>query len=83
LLGLTRGFMRAGAPRVVASLWKVSDQATAALMDQFYRALLLDKVSPAAALRSAQLALKGQRRFAAPFDWAGFILQGEWRPMSP
>jgi CHAT domain-containing protein len=83
LLGLTRGFMHAGAPRVVASLWKVSDQATAELMDRFYRALLVDRLSPAAALRSAQLSLRGQRRFAAPFAWAGFVLQGEWRPMGP
>jgi CHAT domain-containing protein len=81
LVGLTRGFMHAGTPRVVASLWKVSDRATAALMDRFYRALLVEKLSPAAALRSAQLGLRAQRRFSAPFAWAGFVLQGEWRPM--
>jgi CHAT domain-containing protein/Tfp pilus assembly protein PilF len=81
LLGLTRGFMHAGAPRVVASLWKVSDQATAALMDRFYRALLVERLPPAAALRTAQLALRAQRRFSAPFAWAGFVLEGEWGPM--
>jgi CHAT domain-containing protein/Tfp pilus assembly protein PilF len=80
-LGLTRGFMHAGAPRVVASLWKVSDQATAALMDRFYRALLVEQLPPAAALRTAQLELRAQRRFSAPFAWAGFVLQGEWQPM--
>jgi CHAT domain-containing protein len=81
LLGLTRGFMNAGAPRVVASLWKVSDRATAALMDRFYRALLEEKLAPAAALRKAQLELRKERRFSSPFAWAGFELQGEWRPM--
>jgi CHAT domain-containing protein/tetratricopeptide (TPR) repeat protein len=82
LLGLTRAFMHAGAPRVVASLWRVSDQATAALMDRFYQALLVERVAPAAALRSAQLALRSQRRFSAPFAWAGFVLQGDWTRMS-
>jgi len=81
LLGLTRGFMNAGAPRVVASMWKVSDQATAALMDRFYRALLEEKLAPAAALRQAQLELRKERRFSSPFAWAGFQMQGEWRPI--
>jgi CHAT domain-containing protein len=73
--------MNAGAPRVVASMWKVSDQATAALMDRFYRALLEQKLAPAAALRQAQLELRKERRFSSPFAWAGFEMQGEWRPM--
>ena len=55
LLGLTRGFMYAGAPRVVVSLWKVDDAATAELMGRFYDGMLRQKLRPAAALRAAQL----------------------------
>jgi CHAT domain-containing protein/tetratricopeptide (TPR) repeat protein len=79
LVGLTRGFMYAGAPRVAASLWKVDDAATAELMTQFYRFMLKEQLSPAAALRAAQLELIKQKRWNAPYFWAGFILQGEWR----
>jgi CHAT domain-containing protein/tetratricopeptide (TPR) repeat protein len=79
LVGLTRGFFYAGAPRVIASLWSVRDEATATLMARFYRALLGDGQSPAAALRTAQIALRKDPRWSAPYYWAGFVLQGEWR----
>jgi CHAT domain-containing protein/Tfp pilus assembly protein PilF len=79
LVGLTRGFMYAGAPRVVASLWQVSDLATAELMKHFYRGLLKDGMRPAAALRAAQLEMIKQKRWSSPYFWAAFALQGEWR----
>ena len=79
MIGLTRGFMYAGAPRVVVSLWNVSDQATAELMKSFYTALLQKGLRPAAALRAAQLALWKQPKWRAPYFWAAFGLQGEWR----
>jgi len=79
LVGLTRGFMYAGAPRVVASLWKVDDKATAELMRRFYRAMLTDGLRPAAALRAAQVSMWKEKRWEAPYYWAGFVLQGEWR----
>jgi CHAT domain-containing protein len=79
LVGLTRGFMYAGSPRVVASLWKVNDAATAALMGRFYRGMLKEKMRPAAALRAAQVDMLKQRRWQAPYYWAAFQLQGEWR----
>jgi CHAT domain-containing protein len=79
LIGLTRGFMYAGARRVVASLWQVDDESTAELMKLFYRAMLKQGLRPADALRTAQLELSRDRRWAAPFYWAGFVLQGEWR----
>ncbi|HET9210534.1 MAG TPA: CHAT domain-containing tetratricopeptide repeat protein, partial [Thermoanaerobaculia bacterium] len=66
LLGLTRGFLYAGAPRVVASLWWIDDRATAALMRSFYRGLWIEKLRPAAALRKARLALARQPRFRDP-----------------
>jgi CHAT domain-containing protein/Tfp pilus assembly protein PilF len=78
-VGLTRGFLYAGVPRVVASLWQVRDEATATLMAHFYRAMLVDGERPAAALRAAQLSLRQERRFRDPFYWAAFGLQGDWR----
>ncbi len=79
LVGLTRGFMYAGVPRVAASLWRVPDRATSELMTRFYAALLRDGLTPAAALRRAQLELRAERRFADPYFWAAFVLQGDWR----
>lgn len=78
IVSLTRGFMHAGAPRVVASLWNVDDAATAELMARFYREMIVNKLRPAAALRSAQLDLSKEKRYQSPFYWAGFVLQGEW-----
>jgi CHAT domain-containing protein len=80
LVGLTRGFMYAGAPRVVASLWKVDDRATAELMKRFYGAMLRPgSLPPAAALREAEIALSKTKGWESPHYWAAFTLQGEWR----
>ncbi|HUF77546.1 MAG TPA: CHAT domain-containing protein [Thermoanaerobaculia bacterium] len=81
LVGLTRGFLYAGAERVVASLWPVQDLATARLMEHLYRGLLEEKRPPADALRRAQLGILAEPdgAFAFPYYWAGFVLQGEWR----
>jgi CHAT domain-containing protein/Tfp pilus assembly protein PilF len=79
LAGLTRGFMYAGTPRVIASLWNVRDEATAELMKRLYRNMLIGKLSPAAALREAQVSMWREPRWAAPYYWAGFTLQGEWK----
>jgi CHAT domain-containing protein len=78
LIGLTRGFMYAGTKRVVASLWKVDDVATAELMKRFYQGMLVEKKRPAEALRQAQVAMWKQRRWSSPYYWAAFVLQGEW-----
>ncbi len=79
LVGLTRGFMYAGVPRVVASLWRVEDRATAELMAHFYRSMSVDGLTPAAALRAAQISILSQRRWADPYYWGAFVLQGEWQ----
>jgi CHAT domain-containing protein len=79
LIGLTRAFMYAGAPRVVASLWQVSDLATSELMQTFYRGMLKQHLSPAAALRAAQLQMSQDPRWASPYFWAGFVMQGDWK----
>lgn len=78
LVGLVRGFMYAGARRVVASLWKVDDEATAELMGNFYREMLKGNRPPASALRHAQLEMWRQSEWQSPFYWAAFVLQGEW-----
>jgi CHAT domain-containing protein len=79
LVGLTRGFMYAGAERVVASLWQVDDLATAELMKRFYKGMLKDGLRPAEALRAAQIEMSKQKQWSAPYYWAGFVIQGEWR----
>ncbi|HEY6249702.1 MAG TPA: CHAT domain-containing protein, partial [Candidatus Angelobacter sp.] len=79
LVGLTRGFMYAGASRVVASLWAVNDAATSELMARFYRAMEVNGMRPAAALRKAQLEMAKQSRWHSPYFWAAFQIQGEWK----
>jgi CHAT domain-containing protein len=80
LIGLTRGFMYAGAPRIVASLWKVDDRATSELMKRFYQGLLgPEALRPAGALRQAQLSIWKQKQWRSPYYWAAFVLQGEWK----
>jgi len=79
LVGTVRGFMYAGAARVVASLWKVDDEATAELMKRFYRHMLQANLPPAAALRAAQVEMWKQNQWQPPYYWAAFTLQGEWR----
>jgi CHAT domain-containing protein len=79
LLGLTRGFMYAGASSVIASLWKVDDEATAELMRQSYTNMLQNGMTPAAALRAAQNSIRQRPEWRSPYYWAGFTLQGEYR----
>jgi CHAT domain-containing protein len=79
LVGLTRGFLHAGARGVVASLWSVRDDATAELMRRFYVALLRDGQRPSAALRTAQVSMWNEPRWRAPYHWAAFVVQGDWR----
>ncbi len=78
LVGLTQGFMYAGARRVVVSLWNVNDKATADLMKRFYRGMLRENLTPAAALRAAQVEMWKQKQWQSPYYWAAFTMQGEW-----
>ena len=78
-IGLARAFMYAGVPRVVASLWPVDDLATSELMKRFYRAMLVDRLTPAAALHAAQRELAATERWRLPYYWAPFVLQGDWQ----
>ena len=79
LIGLTRGFMYAGVPRVIASLWNVDDRATSELMKRFYRGFLVQDLPAAAALREAQKSMFLERGWSSPYYWASFTIQGEWK----
>ena len=73
VIGLTRGFLYAGANSVVSSLWVVDDQATEKLMLHFYRDM--KNLSKRDALRNAQLSVKNNYN-QHPFYWAAFNLTG-------
>jgi CHAT domain-containing protein len=77
MIGLTRGFIYAGVPRVLVSLWDVPDRETAQLMQSFYRNLLKQKLPVAEALQKAQVDLWKRSVHNAPFFWAAFTLQGD------
>jgi CHAT domain-containing protein len=79
MIGLSRGFLYAGAQSVLATLWSVDDYATAQFMTQFYRGLWKEGRSPAAALHAAQQWMKRQKGLESPYYWAGYTLTGEWR----
>ena len=81
IVGVTRGLMYAGAPRVVTSFWNVDDEATADFMQRFYQRILSNQESPAAALSATQRELwqEPDIYINSPYLWAAFTLQGEWR----
>jgi CHAT domain-containing protein len=79
LVGLTRGFIHAGARQVLSSLWKVPDRATSELMKEVYQAMLVEGLRPGPALRQAQRKLLATRPFDGPESWAAFVLQGDWQ----
>ena len=79
VVGLTRAFFNAGTSSVMASLWVVDDAATQALMVAFYEYWLTDGLSKAEALQAAQAHVRSLEngRYASPFYWAGFVLNGD------
>lgn len=74
IMALPRGFIYAGVPNVIASLWKVHDEKTKELMVAFYKHLLEDGISYSEALRQAKLDCI--KKGFLPMDWAGFVLIG-------
>jgi CHAT domain-containing protein len=79
VFGFRRSFVLAGARTLVLSLWKVPDEQTRALMEDFYR-LLQSGRSRAEALREAQRRLRV--RHPSAYSWAAFICQGDYSPLS-
>ena len=81
VLTLARGFLAAGARRVVASLWQVEENSTAALMESFFRRVLSDyragrPIRYSEALRDAKREIRAQPEWSDPFFWAPFVLTG-------
>jgi len=74
LLGLARGFLYAGTPSLVVSLWRVNDRSTTLLMQTFYEELLGGASKPRA-LRRAILRVK--QEYPHPYYWAPFVLIGK------
>jgi len=79
LLGLTRAFLYAGASSLVVSLWSVADRSTSELMKRFYGSLVNEKQSRSVALKDAKLSMLDDPEFAHPFNWAPFVLIGDWQ----
>jgi CHAT domain-containing protein len=75
LIGLSRGFMFAGAKDLLVSLWPVSDEGTSTLMIDFFSTL--EKNTFSASLRQSKLNLIAKPELASPFYWAPFILIGK------
>jgi CHAT domain-containing protein len=78
LVGLSRGFIYAGTPSLLATLWKVDDPATAKLMEYFYKNWEKGMSKPEA-LRQAQIELKGIPQYRHPYYWAPFVMIGDWQ----
>ncbi len=81
VVGLSRAFVAAGANGVVASLWQVSDESSAALMAEFYRYMLGKKKSAAEALRQGRRQMLNSETYSHPYHWAAFVATGA--PRSP
>ena len=83
IVGLTRAILYAGSPRVISTLWNVSDVATTPLIETFYRHLLAGEYA-ADALRSAQVELLTGTDYREISKWGAFILTGDpmgcWKP---
>jgi CHAT domain-containing protein len=78
--GLAGGFMNAGVPTVMVSLWPVNDRVTAEFMFRFYKLILSKRgISGAAALREVQVEMLADKRWRAAYFWAPFVIQGEWK----
>jgi CHAT domain-containing protein len=82
VFALSRGFLAAGARRVVASQWSVDDVSTAELIGEFFRQVAdTDKkgqpINYALALRGAKRKIRQQKQWAAPYFWAPFVLTGK------
>jgi len=81
IFALSRGFLVAGARRVIASQWSVDDASTAVLVGELFRALAAAerdgaRIQYAAALRDAKRLVRARAKWADPFFWAPFVLTG-------
>ncbi len=78
LVGLSRGFIYAGTPSILATLWDVDDRSTSILMKEFYENWYKKGMNKSEALRKAQVVLKSMPLYSHPYYWAAFIMIGDW-----
>ncbi len=79
LIGLCRGIFYAGATSVMLSLWKVADESSCYLMENFYWHYVKNRKTKTRALQLAMQAVKSKREYSHPFYWAPFVIMGDWR----
>lgn len=82
VFALSRGFLVAGARRVVASLWNVDDESTARLIGEFFEQIAVSNkeartIDYTLALRDAKRSIRSQDKWSAPAHWAAFVLTGK------
>jgi CHAT domain-containing protein/tetratricopeptide (TPR) repeat protein len=77
--GLSRAFLYAGAHSVIGTLWDAEDSSSSELMQSFYKKFLRQHLAAAASLRAAQQRVLSDASHRAPYYWAGFVLEGDWR----
>ncbi|MBE9068372.1 CHAT domain-containing protein [Leptolyngbya cf. ectocarpi LEGE 11479] len=78
VLGIAGTAIRSGVRSTLAGLWAINDQAAAAFMTEFYKALAQPDTTKAEAFRQAQLALMQDPQLASPYFWSPFVLVGNW-----
>ncbi len=79
VVGLSRAFIASGAGGVVASLWAVSDESTALLMNGFYEGMVKKRETAAGAMKEARLAMLETEEYSHPFYWSPFVVIGSER----
>jgi tetratricopeptide (TPR) repeat protein len=79
LVGLSRAFIYAGTPTLLATLWSVDDRSTYILMKDFYNYWHNQGLAKTEALRKAQNSLRAMPDYSHPFYWAPFIIIGDWQ----
>jgi CHAT domain-containing protein len=77
---LAQAFLYSGAREVIATLWRLDDEAAAVFASKFYRNL--KELPPAEALAAAQREVRSDSRFKAPYNWAAYTLSGSGRRLN-
>lgn len=75
----TNAFLTNRVDAVIGSLWKVPDETTNLLLQEFYTNIEKRGMSNVQALRNAQATVSANPKFNHPFYWSAFVLYGEWR----
>ena len=78
-MSMTRSFLATGASQVMVSLWPVEDEATRALMTEFYRQWTGERSDTSRALRAAQASIRKQEKWKHPTYWAAWQIWGAFR----